>query len=107
MQVDYPIGIFVPHTMDARAHRPDNVEFLEELAAQRLGMSFVRETLSARKFPVTGEMRPVGTKREQEGTVSLDHGGDDNDRRHLPANTKDTKGTKDTKENVFTKENIF
>ena len=44
----------------------DDVQFFVQLAAECLGMRLVRIALAAGKLPVVGEVRALGTEREQE-----------------------------------------
>jgi hypothetical protein len=50
----------------------DDVELFEELAAERLGMSFVGMNFPARKFPMAGQVRAIGSQRQQKRTIVFD-----------------------------------
>ena len=60
----------------------DDVELFEELATKSLDMRLAGMDLAAGKFPVTGQVRAVGSQRQQERIVVFDDGRDDNDGAH-------------------------
>ena len=81
--------------MDQRADVGDDVELLVQLAAQRLGVGLVRMALAAGELPVMGQVRALGTQREEVAAVTLDDGRDHDDG-HAPGCPSGARGSRAT-----------
>lgn len=76
------VGVDMRDGVEELAHLRDDVEFLVELAPQRLGVTLVRLALTAREFPVMRQVRAGGPQREQEAAATFNDGRDHDDWRH-------------------------